>query len=453
MKTHEKQIMSQSHPDKEYQTTADMRRIYPTTLIWGYLDATHKVPVYYDHKLNFVSPFTDYCTFLAKKKIAVGSSSQAYKSFIDAVAYALKDFLDFLRHKNLNWLDANDSLIADYRDWSLAETEKGKVSRNSLSAKRSTNIRLSKVYEFYYWAQSHALLTGNMIGWQNEKIKSSLGRFDKMKKSGSISLLKNELYPLSFTGVGEGSRSRPSKFLTEVQRDRIVEELLKSGSEYTKKRNLLLFRIAEAVGLRRASICSLTTDQFQMSDIEEAIESNSKFEVVPASQKFGYQNPFSIPIPLALAISKYCNEARAIHLNNLNIDEKTAKNRLFLSDTTGAPIENSTITHVVGTAIKKIVPSKGMGPHSLRDTYSVTRMANEISFRKRNGLSLAPEDLGLALAADLGHKSIKSQGPYTSAMRLAGDEDIEQVQFQKILEQKLELDKLRVEISNLQCKK
>lgn len=438
--------------DAEERITADFRRIYPTTLIWGYLDKSHKVPVYYDHKFNLVSPFIDYCTFLAKKKIAVGSRPQAYKSFIDAVAYALKDFLDFLRYKNLNWLQGNDNLIAEYRDWTLAETEKNKRLRNTLSAKRSINIRLTKIYEFYYWAQSHALLTSNIIGWHTEKIRSSLGRFDGKKKSGGMSLLKTELYPLCFRGVGEGTRSRASKFLTEPQRDRIVEELIKSGTEYSKKRNLLLFRIAEAVGLRRASICSLTIDQFRLSDIDMAIDNNSKFEVVPSSQKFGYQNPFSFPFPLALAISKYCNEARAQHLVNLKIDEKIAESRLFLSAVTGRPIKDSTITEIIGSAIKKIIPIKGMGPHSLRDTFSVTRMANEISFRKRNGLSLSPEDLGMSLAGDLGHKSITSQGPYTSAMRLVGDEDIEQVQFRQILEQKLELDRLKLEISNFKNK-
>ena len=149
-----------------------------------------------------------------------------------------------------------------------------------------------------------------------------------------------------------------------------------------------------------------------------------------------------------LRIFNYCDVTRAKHLNSLKIDEKISKNKLFLSGLNGSPVKSTTITNVVGSAIKRIVPSKGMGPHSLRDTFSVTRMVNEISFRKRNGFSLAPEDLMLTLANDLGHKSITSQGPYTSAMRLAGDEDTEQIQFRKILELKLELDELKLVVSN-----
>lgn len=93
-----------------------------------------------------------------------------------------------------------------------------------------------------------------------------------------------------------------------------------------------------------------------------------------------------------------------------------------------------------------------MGPHALRDTFTTNRMAKEISSRKRNKFSLVPEDLALVLAVELGHKSITSQAPYTSAMKLVSEFDIEQTQSIKILELQMENDRIKLELQNLKAK-
>jgi|APLak6261663012_1056037.scaffolds.fasta_scaffold07339_2 site-specific recombinase XerD len=426
----------------------DLRRIYPITLIWGHLNENYRVPIFYDHKINLATPFIDYCIFLARGKVAVETKPQAYKSFIEPLANAISDYLEFLHIKNTDWKDASDALLIEYRNWSLNQIINNIRSRSKLTASRSVNEKLIKIYEFYRWAQSHALLIEEVIGWSGERVKSSLGR----DQNNKIKLSKQERYPLCFTSVGEGSRQRASKFLTEKQLDKVVNELLKNRSHYLRKRNLLLFRIAESVGLRRESIASLNTDQFHKSAIDFAIESDTKFLVVPSIQKFGYQNAFSFPIPLALAISRYCDDERKEHLSKLQVNEDTANKALFPSETTGKPINKKTITHVLGSVIKKVAPSKGMGPHALRDTYATMRMSREISFRKRNQLSLSPDDLGLMLAGELGHKSISSQAPYTSAMRLVGDMDIEQTQSRKIIELKMENDRMKLELARLKEK-
>lgn len=424
---------------------SDLRRNYKVSLIWGKITENYKVPIFYDHKMALATPFVDYCIYLAKDKIAVNIKQQAYKSFIEPLSVAISNFLEFLRLNNLDWKLVDDSLLVKFRDWSLNQTLLNSRSRNKLTASRTANDKLTKIYDFYFWAQNHAFLISESIGWNNEKIRSSLGR----EQNNRIKISERDCYPLCFRGVGKGSRVRESKFLSDKQIDSVVDDLLNNKSSYLRNRNLLIFRIAESVGLRRESIASLTTDQFNRDNINRAAESDTKFLVVPAKQKFGYQNSFSFPIALALKISNYCDIERSQLLSKLCINEKIAKNAVFLSETTGTPIKKTTITHVVGTAVKKVVPSKGMGPHALRDTYSTNRIAREISFRKRNKLSQAPQDLGLILAAELGHKSITSQAPYTSAMKLVSEVDIEQTQSIKILELQMENDRIKIELQNL----
>ncbi|MDP3212005.1 MULTISPECIES: site-specific integrase [Methylotenera] len=430
------------------KVVSDLRRSYKITLIWGQINEEYKVPIFYDHKMTLAAPFVDYCIYLAKDKIAVHTKQQAYKSFIEPLSTAISNFLEFLRVQNIDWKLVDDSILSNYLNWSLEKTVLNSRSRNKLAASRTANDKLIKIYDFYFWAQNHALLLSDSIGWNNERIRSSLGK----GQSDKVQISHRDSYPLCFRGVGKGSRVRESKYLSDNQIDKVVDELLSNKSSYLRSRNLLIFRIAESVGFRRESIASLKKDQFNINSINRAVESDTKFLVVPSKQKFGYQNSFQFPIALALKISKYCENERSQLLAKLSIDEKVANNAVFLSETTGAPIKATTITHVIGSAIKKEVPSKGMGPHALRDTFTTNRMAKEISSRKRNKFSLAPEDLALVLAAELGHKSITSQAPYTSAMKLVSEFDIEQTQSIKILELQMENDRIKLELQNLKAK-
>lgn len=58
----------------------------------------------------------------------------------------------------------------------------------------------------------------------------------------------------------------------------------------------------------------------------------------------------------------------------------------------------------------------------------------------------------IVLAAELGHKSITSQAPYTSAIKLVSEFDIEQIQSIKILELQMENDRIKLELQNLKAK-
>lgn len=181
----------------------------------------------------------------------------------------------------------------------------------------------------------------------------------------------------------------------------------------------MLMRLLDATGFRRASANSLTTDLFSDAVIDKAVKDGLKhISVVPPEQKFGYNRAFPVPINLAIAINRYVNTERRQLLEKAGYtkaDTSIHQNRIFLSTshaTRGMPLTHGAVSKIFGGAFRALGRKVGAGTHSFRRKFAEERWAEEIEFRMREGLSLAYEDIALAVADDLGHESIVSQDAY-----------------------------------------
>lgn len=393
----------------------DLRCVWPVTVQWGYLSDGYKSPIFFDAKLNVIEPFTRYCLDIAKINSSFKQRSQAHKSQINSACIALKYLADFMRSNRLEWDEINDSHLEKFRAWYLDNIEQSSQTRNDLSRKRTVNIRLREIYNFYHWAQEEACLVDHYIGWKlQSKIRSKLPAYIKDGRSVLPSSDKKSLlYPLIFQNVGS-----TSDVIDYTASDRDKEKLqdffeTQGDSEYSVQRNILIMEIAASVGWRQGSMQSLLIDSFSDEIINEC--DTDFLAVKPPKQKYGYQFEFKIPLALALRINRHIKRERAHFLTSKKLNEKTAHNYLFLSSTTGKPLADSSITEIFSRAFTAIGAPKGSGIHSFRRSFTSNEIRLQIDSRKRKNLSTAPEDVMLPVQRALGHKSPLSQQVYADA--------------------------------------
>jgi hypothetical protein len=428
----------------------DLRRSYPVTLLWGVLAPGQKVPVIYDHEFKLIDAFVDYGIAVSARKAAARGSEQAYKSTIEAVAYALTDLAEFMQKKRVSWRDFDDELLQEYRDSSLAETLKNARARDDLSARRTVNVRLRHIYQFFTWAQVDALLVDRLIGWRGCRVRSTLPSLRGAEGPRRIDAKDREKYPLCFRPVGEGSRTAGQHYTTDEDIERLEAYFWDTEQLETGERNVLMLHLVQHVGWRRASLNGLKIDQFSDDAINNAERAGEDLRVVPARQKFGYRNTFDVPLALACHINRYIKTSRAELLHQNGWNESIAKRRLFVSATTGAPLSDGSVSQIFGEAFRAIGAPKGAGLHSVRRGYGTLQAELELEVRKRERLSTAPEDVMLAVARRLGHQSIESQEPYVRAVLTVSRDSLEERQRREILAKSVALSDAHAKIARLE---
>lgn len=114
----------------------DNRRKYPVTLQWAELAPQRFAPSIRDEHLELIEPFLDYSIYRANQKIAQRAEVDSCRSTIQTVAYALKDFTEYLRRKNKRWTDVTDAVLEGFRNQAFDETVRSrKGSQDELTAK------------------------------------------------------------------------------------------------------------------------------------------------------------------------------------------------------------------------------------------------------------------------------------------------------------------------------
>lgn len=430
----------------------DLRYIWPVTVQWGKLQGGYKSPIFFDAKLMVIEPFTRYCLDIAKLNSRFKKRVQAHESEINGASMALKYLAEYMRANRIEWYEVDDGHLEQFRTWYLEKIEQGSQTRNDLSRKRTVNIRLRDIYNFYHWAQEEACLIDNHIGWElQSKIRSKLPAYIKDGRSALPRANKNSLlYPIIFPNVGSSA-----DVIDYTASDRDKEKLkvlfeTQGNSVFSARRNVLIMEIAASVGWRQGSIHSLLIDAFSDERIDCCY---TGFLVVqPPKQKYGYHFEFEVPLALALRVNRYIKSDRANFLVSKKLNEDTAKRQLFVSSTTGKPLAENTITEIFSRAFTAIGAPKGSGIHSFRRSFTNNEIRFQIDSRKRKNLSTAPEDVMLPVQRALGHKSFLSQQVYADASQSLTRDTVERELHDKNLQLRAELAEKEREIFILVAK-
>lgn len=430
----------------------DLRYIWPVTVQWGKLPSGYKSPIIFDGKLRVIEPFTRYCLDIANMNSRFKQRSQAHKSEINSASTALKYLADFMRENRLEWNEVDDGHLEQFRARYLEKIEQSSQTRNDLSRKRTVNIRLREIYNFYHWAQEEACLVENHIGWElQSKIRSKLPAYIKDGQSALPRSDKNSLlYPKIFPRVGS-SADVIDYTASDRDKEKLKEHFETQGdSDYSARRNILIMEIAASVGWRQGSIQSLLIDAFSDERIDGC--KTDVLAVQPPNQKYGYHFEFEVPLALALRINRHIKSDRAKFLASKKLKEDTAKHHLFVSSTTGNPLAEMTITEIFSKAFTAIGAPKGSGIHSFRRSFTSNEIRLQIDSRKRKNLSTAPEDVMLPVQRALGHKSPLSQQVYADASQSLTRDTVERELRDENLQLRADLAEKGREISILVAK-
>jgi len=135
-------------------------------------------------------------------------------------------------------------------------------------------------------------------------------------------------YPLLFKNTGSQSKHKVTHVPTDLEREQILDYLHATQGASVAVRNVLIWDIPEQTGLRRASVNSLTIEQFTLKLVEETEHSGRAYLVFPADQKYSYDNLFEFNLGLVQRIIHYIANERAEIVARTN----STSNALFLNE-------------------------------------------------------------------------------------------------------------------------
>ena len=380
-------------------------------------DDVSRVPVFYDRNNRLVSPFHDFVALLAADKDNISPSSQATRSAVNAAAYALLGWLRLLEERRMPWTAGSEQLLRIHRDSAYkAVLNSTRSKKSERAAKRTVNVRLQWIYDFYLWAQNDENLCSKVIG-PGCVIESALtvGRIGRLAFAKSHKLSFDAMFPVCFRGVSGSAGG--VQYFASAEDKRAMLVCLSSGKDpFVVERNSIIVEMADRVGWRVGTLTYLSIGDFDEARLVDADDAG--VSVIPAAQKFGYGFAFSVPHSLFARVRRFIKQ-RSVWLDQHGFSEKSAHGRLFVSSRRGAPLGDKTITQLICAAFRSIgIPANiGAGPHSYRRKFSVDSTSDDLRMRKAEGFSTSLEDVLHANALRMGHKNIHSQGPYQRAVR------------------------------------
>ncbi|RON68047.1 hypothetical protein BK671_13980 [Pseudomonas fluorescens] len=183
------------------------------------------------------------------------------------------------------------------------------------------------------------------------------------------------------------------------------------ADDYLASRNTLVLDIADTLGMRRASINSLTCTQFLVAlENEEALVD---LVIVPSSQKFSYQFSYTFSFQLVSSILQYIEGPRKALLGRLKVPASISQDRLFLSSKTGKPLTERAITGFIASAMRFSGMPKG-SIHVFRHKFINDEVEREIMRRIEIKLDTSIESVAAAVAIKVGQVNPNSLHTYIS---------------------------------------
>lgn len=366
---------------------------------------------------ELVEPFINYVIYLTDKE------SLDVKT-VKNEASLLKSFFEFLP-PSFPLQKVDDNLLCEYRDQELCKTIDARNSRgDKLTAKRTVNQKLRRIYLFLVWCQETGLTPPHSIGPYNCNVTASYcgPNYSKSINKQSSSYQKNNL-PILFRRAGERSANRPKYFATVEDKAKLYEYFKNNFTEFVFARNVLIMEIADSTGWRRGSITSLRCELFILNGDE--LYNKGSLAIQPASQKFSYQNKFDVSFDMVVKVNSFISTYRKSFLDEMNWTESRAQDRVFISARDGKPLSNQSVSAIFGKAFKAIGCPSGAGIHSFRRKFANEKVGNELKARIRLGLDTSAASVAASVALELGHSNPNSVIHYVnrSQSRMLTDKD------------------------------
>lgn len=397
----------------------------------------------YDTKSKFlVEPLCDYADDMVLK-------AQLSPLTVNQEMGYLRVFYAFMVSRRKSVHDCSDDLLREFRAYALSAAKSGRAHRGSEeAAKRTTNAKLVRTYDWLRWLQDTDRVKSGLIGPHRCRVTSGLERSSVLHARRDSSQLV-ETYPLLFKLKSGKSKHGLAKFIpTEDTVDDVHAHFHASAaSSHVVHRNCLMASIASYTGFRRASIQSLCTTQFDASNLVHT-ERDSVI-IQPLRQKFGYGDVFEIPDWLLNQVVDFIREQRKGFIARKGVDQKIHEHHVFLSERTGRPLKDQTFSALMSAALRSAGAGKGAAMHAWRSKFAIDVTEESYEIRSALGLDTSIGTMDSVVARSLGHKSPISARAYTSAHEAAEVSRVRAQRAKERLSDKDRIERLEAELARL----
>lgn len=338
---------------------------------------------------------TDYATYQIDER---GNSSLT----VGQGLHHLVEFWAFLQYEGTRLRSVSNATIRKFKAENFKKVKKSKAHRGGDDqAKKTVNVKLERIYQWIVWLQETGRVPVGTIGRRGLVVAIIESKVVRKRSGGRWVAGGERKYPLLFK---VGKRNAKHNAAGSVVTDTDVSDLMAYFSErfdpFVAQRNSLFADIADSAGFRRGSICSLRIDQFDMSEIETA---EGEYLVRPSKQKLSYTKTFGIELALAYRICEFIENYWKPWVKEHKVLKSVHENALFLSEKTGKPILERSMTQVISRAFRSLGFDKGIGPHILRGKFASTFVDQELAERRELGLDTSNRSIAAAAAMKLGH--------------------------------------------------
>lgn len=345
---------------------------------------------------RIVREISDYATYLVDER---NSSTLTVRQGL----HSLIEFWTFIVSEGLNLRSISSHTIRTFRDRNFLKVRKSKAHRGGEDqAKLTVNHKLERIYDWIVWLQRTRLVPVGTIGRHGLVVAIIEATPVQKRRDGRWIRGGVRKYPLLYrVGRRNAKHNAPASVVTAKDVSDLMARFSERYGPFIAQRNSLFVDIAESAGFRRGSICSLTVDQFELCDIDKA---DGEYLVRPPKQKFGYTKTFGIELSLALRVREFIDNYWWPWVIENEVPAGVHKNAIFLSEKTGKPILERSMTQAISRAFRELGFDKGIGPHTLRGKFASTFADDELAERRELGLDTSNRSIAAAVAMKLGHE-------------------------------------------------
>jgi integrase len=319
-------------------------------------------------------------------------------------------FWNYLIKEGVDWTEVDDNVLITWRNHQ--EIENG-------VKKRTINQRLSTIFQFYWWAQSHDYIQNVVADPANADNLAPAQISVTAKITGPRSGVNARLKlssPLLYRTTREPNVHTP----TAEEATSLHATLTTIAGPTLAERNTLMLSWAEEAGLRRKEFASLTIDQIpNWDEIYDLIQNESCKDLELVVTKGGHHRIVEIVPDLLLRTRNYIEEDRlgVVHrFRQKHGGIYKAPAAVFLSEKTGMALRFGSITNLIGEAFKE-AGVRGSG-HRMRARYLTNLVQHyyDEAFAK-HGNSISFDIVLLKAAEAAGHANPSSLRPYLNLIR------------------------------------
>lgn len=352
--------------------------------------------VYDLEKACIVTELTDYATYQVTER------SSALSTVGQGLLHLL-EFWKFLLNERTTLRAISDRTIRKFKEENFKKVKKSRAHRGGDDQAKSTvNLKLERIYAWIVWLQDTRRVPLGTIGRHGLVMAVVDAPTIRKVKGGKWMVAGGRKYPLLYTvSKGNAKHQAPGAVITDEHVRGLMAIFSERFGPFISQRNSLFVDIADSAGFRRGSICSLRVDQFSLKDLEGA---EGEYLVRPMRQKFSYTKTFGIELSLAYRIREFIDNYWLPWVAEHDIPEAVHRNALFLSEKTGKPILERSMTQAISHAFRELGFEKGIGPHKLRGKFTSNFVDEELAERRALGLDTSNRSIAAAAAMKLGHE-------------------------------------------------